>query len=466
MSDSTFNPGDYSLPAQYRKATFKRLYSELELQRAALRMYTKSLFSWRKAISRSHDDRTLFDFARRGPQNVERLHEALRGECFDYREGLELTRSFNGRERTIYLYPWEERLVDLMLFQTLNRYFHGALPSDVYAYRHQQFGVDVCQRRLAAVLRSSQKPVYVIRRDVRNYFASIDHDLLLAALAEWVEEDDYLYDLLRRRVGFAYRAKDGETPSTATQGVPFGTAVACFLANMFLTPIDRAVAELDGVAYFRYADDILVVTSDRGQALEVVARLDRGLAALKLKSKSKHHADLVLGADDAVFERAPSFRYLGLQFRADGSVRLSRDKFRKICNRFKYALRRKRRQLQEQEDPLERAQLAIDICRGVIENGSRPVAIIDYYLKHVTDEEQLRLLDRWLAEEILAVVFKNGHRKGNFRRLPFKRMRQMGLPSLRHRRRLLQHGHIESSFFVLKQERLKQAKQRWLPSRV
>jgi hypothetical protein len=100
----------------------------------------------------------------------------------------------------------------------------------------------------------------------------------------------------------------------------------------------------------------------------------------------------------------------------------------------------------------------------VVENGFRSVAIIDYYLKHVNDEAQLRELDRWLAEEILAVAFQNGHKKGNFRKLPFRRLRAMGLPSLRHRRRLLRHGHLESSFFQMRTENLIAQQQRRLPS--
>ena len=66
----------------------------------------------------------------------------------------------------------------------------------------------------------------------------------------------------------------------------------------------------------------------------------------------------------------------------------------------------------------------------------------------MTDEEQLRRLDRWLAEEVLFLAFGQGHKKGHFRLLPFRRLRSMGLPSLVHRRRLILHGHVESPFFI------------------
>jgi len=46
---------DFSLPQGRRRARFDQLYSQLELYKALVRTYTKRLFSWRKALSRSHD---------------------------------------------------------------------------------------------------------------------------------------------------------------------------------------------------------------------------------------------------------------------------------------------------------------------------------------------------------------------------------------------------------------------------
>ena len=37
-----------------KKAAFRSLYSELALHKAALKIYTKPLFFWRKALQRSH----------------------------------------------------------------------------------------------------------------------------------------------------------------------------------------------------------------------------------------------------------------------------------------------------------------------------------------------------------------------------------------------------------------------------
>ncbi len=459
------SPESFSLPSMRQsKATFGAVYSELALHKAVLKAYTKPLFSWRKALQRSHDGRTLYDFARETPRHVEQLHQALSRRQFCFREGVELHYNLNGKHRTIYLFPWEERIVDLLLYQTLNRYLNGAFSKNSYAYRHRGYGVDVCQHRIEARLGAMTAPVYFIKRDIANFFPSIDHELLLRMLGHWVEPADYLFKLLEQRVRFSIRA--GEEIKTASVGVPFGTAIACLFANIYLTPLDHEMEAIPGVHYFRYADDMLVFSSDRGRAQEAAERLDHAIAALKLSSKPAHHRDFYFPAgevNDDRFEAVEKFRHLGLEFRKDGSIGLSRDKSRKICNLFRFAFRRAGKKFRSVAEPAHRAQLAVSLARDLVEKGFRSVAIIDYYLKHVNDEHQLARLDRWLAEEILSVTFQNGHRKGNFRKLSYDRLREMGLPSLQHRRRLLRHGHLKTSFFVLRVEKLIEQQRRRLP---
>lgn len=438
-----------------RKLGWAQLYSEAELYKAAVRLYTTPLFSWRKALSRSTDQHTLYDFARHGLKNLDAIHRALSRENFHFRPGIALRHNFNGKERTLYIYPWEERVVDVLVYRLLNKSLDGWFSPHSYAYRHKTLGLDPCQRRIAHTLARATQPLYVMRRDVREYFASIDHEILTRALAALIEPGDYLLQLLEQRVKFTC-LDDGQIV-TASRGIPFGTAVACVLANIYLTELDRRMGAIEDLAYFRYADDCLMIASDREHALAARWLFDLTLGQLHLGSNPNHQEDLLFSIQagvDADFRWERRFRYLGLEFRAGGSVGLSRDKFRKLCNLFRFAFRRRRATFRRIYNPVKRVRLAIDLARRVIDGGARNVAIIDYYLKHTDDEKQLRLLDRWLAEEVLFLAFGRGHRKSHFHRLDFKKLRAMGLPSLVHRRRLIRHGHIESPFFVWKNHQL------------
>lgn len=436
---------------------WKRVYREADLYKAAVRLYTKPLFHWRKALGTSTDGKTLYDFAERGLHHLDSIHRSLQRESFTFRPSIALKYNFNGKRRTLYIPPWDERIVDLLLYRLLNQRLHAWFSANSFAYRDRTHGLDHCQSRIAAELRASAQPVYVVKRDIRDYFASVDHEILLGRLSTLVDPGDYLFHLLEQRIRFAYQDEEGS--HTAAVGIPFGCAIACAFANIYLTDLDRLVEAIPEVSYFRYADDILILSRDRDTAYAASAVLERSLTELRLFTKPSHRADLIVSdppVADVHFTPTKSFRHLGLLFRAGGEVALSRDKCRKIENLFRFAFRRTRRRWTRINSPIERARTLAAIAAETIEKGVRNVAIIDYYLKHVGDEPQLRLLDRWLAEEVLSLVF-GGHRKGHFGKISFAQLRAMGLPSLVHRRRMIRNGRIESPFFIWKREKATRA---------
>jgi len=440
-----------------RPLRWRDLYREAELYKAVVRVYTKPLFHWRKALSTSTDGRTLYDLAGPGLRGLDAIHRSLARESFEFRPALALAYNFNGKERTLYISPWEERIVDLLLYRTLSRRLHAWFSTNSYAYRDRTYGLDRCQARIARVLRAAGGQLYLVKRDIANYFASVNHELLLAQLELLVEPDDYVFKLLEQRVRFLYRDAAGER--RASVGIPFGSAVACLLANIYLTGLDREIEEIAGINYFRYADDILILSPDRSAALAARERLEEGLARLRLEVKSSHSQDLVVASEavgEADFTSASEFRHLGLQFRAGGGVALSRDKCRKIQNLFRFTFRRARRRWRRLPDAKARAQAIVTVAQEAAEKGVRNVAILDYYLRHVDDEAQLARVDRWLAEEVLSLVF-GGHKKGHFARISFAELRVMGLPSLVHRRRLIRGGRIESPFFIWQREKATRA---------
>ena len=79
-------------------------------------------------------------------------------------------------------------------------------------------GVDSCQHRVKQHIRQ-YRPLYFIKRDVADYFPSINHECLLTLLADWIEPNDYLFKLLRQRIQFEVLREDGLTVNTANRGI-------------------------------------------------------------------------------------------------------------------------------------------------------------------------------------------------------------------------------------------------------
>lgn len=179
-----------------RPRRWRDVYREAELYKAAIRVYTKPLFLWRKALNVSTDGKTLYDLAARGLNRLADIHQQLRSARFHFRPSLGLKYNFNGKRRTLYIPPWEERIVDLLLYRLLNRRLHRWFSPSSYAYRDHTYGLDRCQSQIAAIVRSVGKPVYIVKRDISDYFASVNHEILLRQLAEHIDPDDYLFQLM------------------------------------------------------------------------------------------------------------------------------------------------------------------------------------------------------------------------------------------------------------------------------
>lgn len=455
-------------PYTDQKVRFDDIYSELALNQAALRAYTKPLFLRKKALGQSHDGLTLYDFAQCTSSNLKQIHRQLMSRQFIFREGEAIRIESKGKERIIYIFPWEERIVDLMLYHTLSERFDGRFSPSCQAYRQGHLGVDHCQEKVRSLLKHKSRPLYFIKRDVSNYFPTINHELLLEKLSHWIDPQDYLFDLLRQRIEFLI--KNGEDAELNFLGIGFGTPIACFFANLYLNDMDHALDRVKGLHYFRYSDDMLAFSSNPKAVEKASAVMEEAFTAHKLNSKPSHHQDFQFVDETRVPQNTETwpvrhrFTHLGLEFRADKSVGLSREKSRKIQKLFRDEFRRRRRAFRHITRPNSRASKAISIAKDLIENGFGSVALIDYYLKHVNDQHQLKALDQWLAEEILSVAFRNGHKKGNFRKISFARLRGMGLPSLRHRHRLLHHGQMDYSFLTWRTDKLIEQQQRRLPA--
>jgi len=433
---------------------WKDVYSLESLLIATTQTYTKCLFQKHKCYTTSHDDKTLFDWARHNKANSIRLHNSLDAKNFKYDSLLKKVIKFPNKTRNVYISTWRDKIVDSMLNTELNRALDHIQSPNSYAYRLKNSGVDICQTNIANLLFSHKKnePIYIVKRDISNYYPSIDKDILMEILSRYIDKNDYLYSLLKARVYFS--SEFGGESLKNEPGVPFGSPLSCFLANMFLIDLDNSIDKLP-VHYFRYADDILIFSNNPDDALNANVAMDKCIQKLGLSYKPSHLLNYSFNANHEKFNNVNSFKHLGLLFKSDHKIGIAREKVRKILNIFKRAIKRKEGAISRYKTPISKAKLIIDQINTTINDNIRPVAVIDYYLKHMTDEKQLRDIDRMVAELVLATATDRGYKKSNFKIIPYKKLREMGLISLCHRKRLLQHGHLKSNFFDFRVKKFK-----------
>lgn len=100
------------------------------------------------------------------------------------------------------------------------------------------------------------RPCYVLKCDIRQFFASIDQDILLTLLSRHIRDCDIL-DLLRIVVtSFAH---DG-----VGIGIPLGNLTSQIFGNIYLDIFDQYIRHTLHIReYIRYADDFVIFSRDR-----------------------------------------------------------------------------------------------------------------------------------------------------------------------------------------------------------
>jgi RNA-directed DNA polymerase len=149
----------------------------------------------------------------------------------------------------------------------------------------------------------------VLDLDLKSYFDTVRHDLLLAKIARRVRDDDVLW--LCKRI----------LKASGKRGLPQGSVIGPLWANVFLDDVDRMLERAQSstqqgiyevVRYTRFADDLLVLVSSHPSASHwapmVERRLREELGKLDLTINEEKSRIVDFGAGE-------SFDFLGYTFR-------------------------------------------------------------------------------------------------------------------------------------------------------
>lgn len=194
------------------------------------------------------------------------FEQDLESNLFSIREDLVEERWQPGPYSRFFVEDPKRRLINAPQFR--DRVVHRAV-SDVVLPLWEPFiydtyaclegrGTHVAVDRLQQFMR--RHPVgtgYVLQLDVRSYFASVDHEILIGLLTKKIR-DQRMMRLIRLIV-----ESYGDSPGT---GIPLGNLTSQGFANIYLHELDMfAKHGLRVKQYLRYMDDITLVHDNKRQ---------------------------------------------------------------------------------------------------------------------------------------------------------------------------------------------------------
>jgi retron-type reverse transcriptase len=222
------------------------------------------------------------------------------------------------KRRMIRAAPFRDRVVHHALFNILDPIIRRQLIVDTYACIPGR-GTHRAVRRFQQFVEARKGEGYVLQCDIRDYFGSVDHQVLLALLRRRIG-DARLMDLVSSLV------RHGATHPG--RGMPIGNLTSQLFANLYLDPLDHFVKETLRVChYLRYMDDFILLTADRAEAGQLRAQIAAFL-----------EVEVLLGFNPRRVVIAPigcPRDVLGYVRHGDGRMRIRRRSARRLWSRLK-----------------------------------------------------------------------------------------------------------------------------------
>ena len=375
----------------------------------------------------------------------------------------------DGGTREISVYQIPDAAVSAYFYRSLLRKNRHRFSGYSYAYRDDRnahFAIQDISIDLAQVSR-----IFVAEYDFSKFFNSICHE--------------YLFEQFHQN-GFAISKRDGAVIKAflgaSGVGVPQGTSISLFLANLVCWRLDKGL-EQEGLRFARYADDTVIWSSEYekiSRAAQMIADFSSqtGVSINSAKSKGVR----VLCPDNMPCEfasRTPKIEFLGYSISV-GSVGIKGSSIAKIKRHISYLLYRHLIQpirgavlksldipANDKDPDLLAALMSIrrylygnlseEYIARFLAGGSGRLfykGVMSFY-PLVSDKLQMQELDGWLVSQVWKAVRLRGkilHRKWGYDRwhsFPFNLGRSDFVDSLRNHKVFGKRLYAIPSFVVV-----------------
>jgi retron-type reverse transcriptase len=250
-------------------------------------------------------------------QNLQELYYSLNNKTYGPRRSVCFT-VLKPKPREIFAADFRDRIVHHIIVGVLENIFEPSFSKDSFACRKNKGthkAVKHLQRNTRKIIggNAGRKRAYFLQLDIRNFFMSIDKQILFSIIENKVTnfsgwDNDFKRDLIwiTKKLIFHDPASNFIQKSTKEnselvpthkslinvekgKGLPIGNHTSQFFANVYLNELDQFVKnELKCNYYVRYVDDFILLSESKDELLNWFWRIKDFVEthlALNLKNK-------------------------------------------------------------------------------------------------------------------------------------------------------------------------------------
>ncbi|MBI1956995.1 MAG: group II intron reverse transcriptase domain-containing protein [Candidatus Niyogibacteria bacterium] len=183
------------------------------------------------------------------------------------------------KPRSIHKALVRDRLLHHAVHRILYPFFDKTFIADSYSCRAGK-GTHKALRRFRTftykVSKNNTRICWILKCDIQKFFASIDQDILLGILREYITDVDILWLLESVIQSFC--------SGVSSKGLPLGNLTSQLFANIYMNEFDQFVKHtLKAKYYIRYADDFVIFSENRNWLQALIPQIGEFLSQLKLE---------------------------------------------------------------------------------------------------------------------------------------------------------------------------------------
>jgi len=222
------------------------------------------LSAWREFIRGKRSKLDVQEFSLHLMDNILQLHADLTNKT--YRHGPYQSFHVNDpKPREIHKAIVRDRLVHHAIYRVLYPFFHQTFIADSFSCQLTK-GTHKALNRFRCfayqVSKNNTHTCWVLKCDIKKFFASISHLILLDILKNRIPD--------KRIIWLLEQVIDSFYSTCPDVGLPLGNLTSQLLANIYLNEFDQFVKQQHKVTYYlRYADDFVILLDNR-QQLETI----------------------------------------------------------------------------------------------------------------------------------------------------------------------------------------------------